>query len=65
VLSAFEEEGWPPRLDDPLPPHSEQDRKRRLHTTISNLNRSQDHRLIHFEGAGDGQSISWRLRQRR
>ena len=20
ILSAFEEEGWPPRIDDPLPP---------------------------------------------
>src|SRR5205814_465539 len=31
VLAAFEEESWPPRIDDPLPPQPEQDPKRRLH----------------------------------
>ena len=27
ILTAFAEEGWPPRIDDPLPPHPEQDSK--------------------------------------
>jgi hypothetical protein len=61
ILCAFEEEGWPPRIDDPLAPAAEQDPKRRLHYTIRNLNRGQVQRLIHFEGGGDGQSIRWRL----
>ena len=39
ILSAFEEEGWPARIDDPLPPKSGHDAKRRLHSTIENLNR--------------------------
>jgi hypothetical protein len=60
VLQAFEEEGWPPRIDDPLPPVSNQDGKRRLQSTIWNLNRSREARLIRFEGGGDGQSICWR-----
>ncbi|MDZ4818929.1 MAG: hypothetical protein SGJ20_08160, partial [Planctomycetota bacterium] len=33
VLSAFEEESWPPHLDDPLPPATGLDTKRRLHHT--------------------------------
>jgi hypothetical protein len=60
VLAAFEEENWPTRIDDPLPPGAEQDPKRRLHSTISNLNRGQRNRLIHFEGGGDGESVQWR-----
>src|SRR5690606_33281778 len=29
ILNAFQEEGWPARIDDPLPPQPEQDSKRR------------------------------------
>ncbi len=57
VLRAFEEEQWPPRIYDPLSPRPGQDTKRRLHTTICNLNRGQAPRLIHFDGGGDGQSV--------
>jgi hypothetical protein len=61
ILEAFQEEGWPSRIDDPLPPASEQNSKQRLHSTISNLNRCQETRLIHFEGGGDGKSVCWRF----
>jgi hypothetical protein len=61
VLGAFEEEGWPPRIDDPLPPEAEQDPKRRLHSTISNLNRGQREIRVHFAGGGEGQSVCWCL----
>ena len=37
-------------------PHA-RDAKRRLHTTIVNLNRFQKRRLIQFEGGGDGQVV--------
>ena len=40
VLRAFQEEGWPPRIDDPLPPRDGKDRKARLHEVITNLNRN-------------------------
>ena len=43
ILAAFQEEGWPVFLDDPLPPLSEIDPKRRLHDTINSLNRNQFH----------------------
>jgi len=61
ILSAFEEEGWPPRIDDPLPPHPDQDSKRRLNDTIKSLNRHQKSRLIHFEGDGTGEGVRWGL----
>jgi hypothetical protein len=61
VLDAFQEEGWPPRIDDPLPPQLGQDPKRRLHSTISNLNRGQAGIRVLFGGGGDGQSVRWRL----
>lgn len=61
VLAAFEEEGWPVRIDDPLPPLADQDPKRRLHDTINSLNRSQKRKLIRFEGDGSGQGVRWHL----
>ena len=38
VLCAFEEEGWPYHVDDPLPPQPGQNPKRRLSDTIKSLN---------------------------
>lgn len=61
ILAAFEEEGWPVRLDDPLPPHPEQDSKRRLHDTIVSLNRNQKNSVIRFSGDGSGQGVRWQL----
>ena len=64
ILAAFEEEGWPVHIDDPLPPHPEQDPKRRLHDTINSLNRNQKNPLIRFLGNGNGQGIRWELSRR-
>ncbi|MDY0166304.1 MAG: hypothetical protein RBS80_07155 [Thermoguttaceae bacterium] len=61
ILAAFDEEGWPVRVDDPLPPHPEQDPKRRLHDTINSLNRNQKHRLLRFMGDGSGEGVRWSL----
>jgi hypothetical protein len=61
ILMAFEEEGWPVRIDDPLSPHPEQDPKRRLHDTITSLNRNQRRPLIRFLGDGSGQGVRWEL----
>jgi hypothetical protein len=58
ILAAFEEEGWPPRIDDPLPPVRGLNPGKRLNNAIRNLNRGQ--KDIHFEGGGDGKSIGWR-----
>jgi hypothetical protein len=59
VLAAFEEEGWPARIDDPLPPHSDIDPKRRLNDTIKCLNRSQKRTLLRFLGDGTGEGVRW------
>ncbi len=59
IIAAFDEEGWPPRIDDPLPPHPQQDPKRRLHDTINSLNRNQRVELIRFLGDGSGQGVRW------
>lgn len=64
ILAAFEEEGWPHRVDDPLPPHPGQDSKRRLSDTIKCLNRKQIHPLIHFRGDGTGKGVTWELVER-
>src|ERR1043165_5561654 len=61
ILDAFQEEGWPSHLDDPLPPQTGMDPKRRLHETIDRLNRSQKHRLIRFHGDGTGRGVRWEL----
>ena len=58
---AFEEEGWPAKIDDPLAPQSQQDPKRRLHDTIKCLNRNQKNELLHFRGDGTGEGILWEL----
>ena len=61
ILAAFQEEGWPPHLDDPLPPERDQDAKERLHHTIKNLNRALKCGLLHFHGDGNGRGITWKL----
>lgn len=59
ILAAFEEEGWPPCVDDPLPVHPDLDPKRRLHDTIKSLNRNQRSRRIRFMGDGTGEGVRW------
>jgi hypothetical protein len=61
ILAAFEEEGWPPHIDDPLPPGRGRDPKQSLHTTIQNLNRHQRRRLIRFSGDGNGRGVRWKF----
>jgi hypothetical protein len=61
ILAAFEEEGWPVHIDDPLPPSPDQEPKRRLHDTINSLNRNQKVSLIRFVGDGTGQGVRWQL----
>ncbi len=60
ILSAFQELGWPSRIDDPLPPNYRgQDTKLRLGDVIKRLNRHQQHRVIRFRGDGRGKGILW------
>jgi hypothetical protein len=60
ILSAFQEENWPPRIDDPLHPNGG-DGKARLRSTIHCLNHCQHPPLIHFFADGSGCGIRWAL----
>ena len=60
VLTAFQEEGWPARIDDPLPPGSNGNPKRRLHGVINCLNRAHRIRAIRFHGDGTGTAVLWK-----
>lgn len=59
VLAAFQEDGWPSRIDDPLPMEMDRDPKERLQATIKSLNRHQIEQHIRFSGDGTGQAILW------
>lgn len=59
ILNAFQEEDWPDRIDDPLPPRPEQDGKRRLSDTVKCLNCHQVNPLIRFHGDGTGEGVIW------
>lgn len=60
ILASFEEEGWPERLDDPLPPRPELDPRARLQDAIRNLNRALACPVLRFGGDGTGTGILWR-----
>lgn len=62
ILGAFEEESWPARIDDPLPPVRGIDPKKRLSDAIYRLNCRQIHPLITFAGDGTGKGVNWRER---
>lgn len=60
VLDAFERNGWPEMIDDPLPEDRyDVDPKQRLHNTIKDLNRSLRETVIHFCGDGTGTGVIW------
>jgi hypothetical protein len=61
ILRVFEEEGWPRRIDDPLPGAAPTIAKRRLHGAIQALNASHIAcGLLRFHGDGTGQGVLWR-----
>ncbi len=57
ILDAFHEEGWPDRIDDPLPTTQGVDAKRRLNKTINALNDRLEH--IRFRGDATGEGVIW------
>ena len=57
ILDAFQEEGWPSRIDDPLIRDEKVCPKRRLHDTLKCLNRKQISEVIKFRGDGTGQGV--------
>lgn len=60
ILAAFQEEGWPPHIDDPLPGGDNVVAQDRLHDAIKKLNHQKLH-LIRFLSDGFGQGVLWEL----
>jgi len=60
ILTAFQEQGWPSVIDDPLPRSEHVDSPSRLSFTIRRLNGRQKRKLMHFFGTGTGAAIGWR-----
>lgn len=58
ILLAFEEEGWPHFMDDPLPPLPDIVPSRRLGHAIRRLNGNIKGQL-RFHGNGDGRGLRW------
>jgi hypothetical protein len=60
VLSAFEEEGWPLKIDDPICPEGDVPPKERLSNTVGSLNKyHRTPNLIYFKADGTGTGICW------
>ena len=62
ILDAFEEDGWPPVVDDPLPPRPGLDSHQRLRDAIRRLNLCQINRLLWFHSTNRGTAIRWEVR---
>jgi len=57
VLNAFEDQGWPTNISDPLDVDPKICPKRRLHDTLKCLNRKQLCGTIKFRGDGTGKGV--------
>ena len=64
VLNAFEAQGWPSQIADPLPEDPNICSKRRLHDTIKCLNRRRITTGIKFHGDGTGRGVVLKLSSR-
>src|SRR5262245_57533324 len=63
ILAAFQEDGWPPRIDNPLPRKGDTQAVDRLHEAVKKLNRAP-RRLIRFLSDGNGLGILWEVIKR-
>src|SRR6056297_3649553 len=61
VLATFEEQGWPPVIENPLPDDGFVDRLTQLYETVNSLNRNRKSKLLSFHTSGCGSSIRWEL----
>jgi hypothetical protein len=60
ILSAFQEEGWPARIDNPISGADDGNARERLHNTIKRLNR-QLHPILRFGTDGTSEGVVWRM----
>jgi|SRR5579871_2372756 len=59
ILNAFQKQGWPSHIDDPLPRLTKGDSKKRLHNVINNLNKHRLATRLAFRGNGNGHGVAW------
>jgi hypothetical protein len=60
ILAAFQEDGWPPRIDNPLAGHGGAGAQDRLHDAVRKLNH-QASRVLRFLCDGNGEGVIWQL----
>lgn len=58
IIEKLEEDGWPERIDDPLPPKAKGNKKR-LRDAVDHLNERQTVQLIEFHMDGTGKGVRW------
>jgi hypothetical protein len=63
ILTAFQEQGWPPAIENPLVDDGDLDGVSQLQFTIRRLNGCQHRPIIHFFGNGTGAVVGWRFKQ--
>jgi hypothetical protein len=59
ILDAFEEEGWPRFIFNPISPKDDLDDQVRLRRAVTRLNEAQSHPLIRLHVVRGGEEISW------
>lgn len=60
ILAAFQEDGWPPRIDSPLSGNAETCAVDRLHEAVKKLNR-HTRCMVRFLSDGAGLGVLWEL----
>jgi hypothetical protein len=60
ILAAFQEEGWPERIDSPIPGGHTDNASERLHNTVKRLNQQADP-IVRFHTDGTAEGIMWRI----
>jgi hypothetical protein len=61
ILSAFQEEGWPARVANPLADQGDRGSAERAHDAVNRLNRGQKVRRLRFRIEGGGEQVCWEL----
>jgi hypothetical protein len=61
ILAVFEEEAWPYRIDNPLPPTRHGNDMDRLQEALRRLNHHQHAKLLRFHGDGRGKGVTWEI----
>jgi hypothetical protein len=59
LLDAFEEQGWPPEIDDPLPRLRRVKPGERLRDTVKHLNAHLGGEPLHFRVDTEGRAVFW------